>query len=375
MTRRFISMFTIVLLLLGIIPAVASAAVINLSQDKLVITGKSGYCGNNSETPNLAVDGNDSTKWCYDSGTDWLRVDLGAIYNVSQFILTNNSENADYKTKAYNILTSIDGNTWSNVVSVENNTTVTVTSDITPVMARYVKLDIILPTQNGAGVVRINEFRVFGDDTPLVNAETPTIGTMEPMVSNVYEGDNSPILNVTASVSDLGLLSYQWYENTTNSNSGGSMIGGAASASYEAPTNTVGTTYYYVVVTNTNNDNGVTGNQTAWTTSSVMVVNVSENPPLAPSLIVVPGDGQVTLQWNDVSGANFYDIYQGMTAGSYNTPNIASVNSSTNSYTVTGLDNGSTYYFAVKSRNTGGESGYSNEVIATPWMLQGKPSK
>ncbi|PKO14105.1 MAG: hypothetical protein CVU39_16140 [Chloroflexi bacterium HGW-Chloroflexi-10] len=48
---------------------------------------------------------------------------------------------------------------------------------------------------------------------------------------------------------DAGTLSYQWYSNTTNSNTGGTLVDGATSASFEIPTGLeVGTYYYYVVV-------------------------------------------------------------------------------------------------------------------------------
>jgi hypothetical protein len=43
-------------------------------------------------------------------------------------------------------------------------------------------------------------------------------------------------------------LTYQWYSNTTASNSGGTLIGSATSNTYTPPSNLAGTTYYYVVV-------------------------------------------------------------------------------------------------------------------------------
>jgi hypothetical protein len=46
-------------------------------------------------------------------------------------------------------------------------------------------------------------------------------------------------------------LTYQWYLNTTASNSGGTLISGATASSYSTPTSlTAGTYYYYCVVTN-----------------------------------------------------------------------------------------------------------------------------
>jgi hypothetical protein len=284
MIKRNISIFSVFLLLAGIIPTFASASTLtNLALNKTVISGTGSFCNSSSETAAQAVDGNTGTKWCH-SGADWLRVDLGNTYNVSEFILTNNSENGGYITKDYYIETSTDGSTWTTAVNVTNNTTIVVTSDITPVIARYVKLNVINPTQGGAGVLRINEFAVKGDPLALVNAKTPSINT-QPTGVTVNKGDSNPMLSVAASLSDGGTLTYQWYSNTTNSNSGGSAIIEATNTSYAAPTNTAGMTYYYVVVTNTNNS--VTGSKTAFATSIAALVNIKEVP--TGSIIIAGG--------------------------------------------------------------------------------------
>jgi hypothetical protein len=106
---------------------------------------------------------------------------------------------------------------------------------------------------------------------PTVHARTPLISG-HPQSATVIE--NEPVtLSVSASVSDGGTLSYQWYINTANSNSGGTAIGGATTSSYSPPTATGGDCYYYVVVTNTNTS--VNGAQTATATSDVARVRVS----------------------------------------------------------------------------------------------------
>jgi gliding motility-associated-like protein len=43
-------------------------------------------------------------------------------------------------------------------------------------------------------------------------------------------------------------LTYQWFSNTTNSNTGGTPITGATSSTFTAPSATAATTYYYVIV-------------------------------------------------------------------------------------------------------------------------------
>lgn len=75
---------------------------------------------------------------------------------------------------------------------------------------------------------------------------------------------------------------------------------------------------------------------------------------------------QVGLSWSSIGGETGYKVKYGTAPGSYtNTINITSV-SSTNSYTVTGLTNGTPYYFAVSATSSAGESANSNEQTSTP---------
>ncbi|MCD1261707.1 S-layer homology domain-containing protein [Paenibacillus athensensis] len=106
----------------------------------------------------------------------------------------------------------------------------------------------------------------------LVNAAAPLIGT-QPSDQIMQQNDASPTLSVTATSTDGGMLSYQWYSHAVNSNTGGTLISGATNASYDPPTASVGATYYYVVVTNTNG--GVSGTQTATLASQAARVTVN----------------------------------------------------------------------------------------------------
>ncbi|MEQ8154802.1 MAG: hypothetical protein ABRQ25_07980 [Clostridiaceae bacterium] len=72
-----------------------------------------------------------------------------------------------------------------------------------------------------------------------------------------------------------GVLSYQWYSNTSKVNSGGTAIAGATKSSYSAPTSSAGTRYYYCVVTNT--DTSATGNKTATIASNAVMVEVKSS--------------------------------------------------------------------------------------------------
>jgi hypothetical protein len=127
----------------------------------------------------------------------------------------------------------------------------------------------------------------------LVNAATPQI-TGQPAGATYTQNAVSATLTVTATRSDGGTLSYQWYKNTTNSTTGGSTIG-TNSASYTPSITTVGIAYYYVVVTNTNNS--VNGTKTATTTSSVAAVTV--NAPASLTINIGFNFGAITITGSD----------------------------------------------------------------------------
>jgi len=94
----------------------------------------------------------------------------------------------------------------------------------------------------------------------------------------------------------------------------------------------------------------------------------AEAQPSAPTgLSAMPGNGQVALSWQPVSSATSYNIYVGLSSGG----ETFTYNDSTNlsSSIVTGLINGTTYYFEVTAVNSSGESPRSSEVSATPLLV------
>ncbi|MHB1024569.1 MAG: fibronectin type III domain-containing protein [Desulfobacteria bacterium] len=92
----------------------------------------------------------------------------------------------------------------------------------------------------------------------------------------------------------------------------------------------------------------------------------SVSTPLSPAnLTADAGDNQVLLNWPSVSHAATYNVYYGTT-----TPVTKSSTKITGAVsaprTVTGLTNGTEYFFAVSAVNSGGESALSPERSATP---------
>jgi hypothetical protein len=87
-------------------------------------------------------------------------------------------------------------------------------------------------------------------------------------------------------------------------------------------------------------------------------------PPAPTNLAAIAGDAQVSLSWVASSGATGYNVLRSTGAnGPYNS-GIA--NPATTSYTDATVVDGTTYYYVVQAVNSGGASGNSNSVSATP---------
>ena len=74
------------------------------------------------------------------------------------------------------------------------------------------------------------------------------ITTQPAELTEVVEGNISGSLSVVASVNTSHPITYQWYENTTDSTVGGTVINGETSASFNIPTDLLAGTYYYYCV-------------------------------------------------------------------------------------------------------------------------------
>ena len=96
-------------------------------------------------------------------------------------------------------------------------------------------------------------------------------------------------------------------------------------------------------------------------------------PPAKPAGLNVTDEGnaQVSLAWNNVSGAATYNVYRSpVTGGGYIKANAAPLPG--NNFTDTELRNGQTYYYVVTALDSvGNESAYSNEVSALPHFTIG----
>jgi len=182
-------------------------------------------------------------------------------------------------------------------------------------------------------------------------------------------GDGEVALSWTA-VS--GATSYTVYWNTTGSVSTLDAYldaGNAIAISHTGLTND--TRYYYRV--SASNDAG----ESALSSEVSAYPSAVPMPPDEPqNLRAFPGDGVVTLVWDDVGGADSYTVYWS-TDGYVNTGS-ENVSVLSNTYTFTGLASGTTYSYGVTATNTNGEGFLSAQISVTQktdwqWMNP-KPS-
>lgn len=94
-------------------------------------------------------------------------------------------------------------------------------------------------------------------------------------------------------------------------------------------------------------------------------------PPIPTELVVTPSNGSVALSWAPVKDANSYTVYRALAAEG---PFSALATPGTPSAIDAEVTNGTPYFYAVTSRNAGGESARSGVVSGVPLAPPGAPS-
>jgi hypothetical protein len=106
----------------------------------------------------------------------------------------------------------------------------------------------------------------------------------------------------------------------------------------------------------------VSGNSFTFTSpnQSVELFVIAPATAVPTGLAATAGTGQVTLNWNAVTGATGYKVYRGTTSGGEGTAPYQTV--TTNSSTDTAMTGGTTYFYQVTSVSAAGESPRSPEI-------------
>jgi fibronectin type 3 domain-containing protein len=161
-------------------------------------------------------------------------------------------------------------------------------------------------------------------------------------------GDKQVNLSWAAST-DTNTIGYNLYRNGTKINT--SVLTGT---SYNDTGLTNGTTYSYTLT-------GVNGNGGESAQSSSVTATPKAVVTAAPTgLTATPGDKQVNLAWDSVTGATGYNLYRGGVK-------LNSTPMTGTSYLDNAVTNGTAYSYTVSSVNSDGvESAQSTAVTATP---------
>ena len=190
-------------------------------------------------------------------------------------------------------------------------------------------------------------------------------------------GDAQVSLSWTAPGSDGGahITSYDVYEGTTASVKHGTPVTSSKGTSVTVKNLANGTTYYFEV---TAVNQAGQGSASGAASATPALAITQPGPPTG--LAATPGRGQVILSWtapaSDGGAAiSGYLIYRGTSPGGESATPVNGSPVSATGYTVTGLANGTTYYFKVAAVNAAKHQGNdSGEISATPVSATASPS-
>jgi hypothetical protein len=177
--------------------------------------------------------------------------------------------------------------------------------------------------------------------------------------------DSSVVLNWTASA---GATSYTVYKSTASHGEAAPValtVAGGASTTGTVTGLTNGTRYYFVMQAVNASGHSTTNSNEVTAIAGVPI------PPPPTNVTATAADGSVVLNWTAAAGATSYTVYKSTTSHGETAPIALTVaGGATTTGTVTGLTNGTKYYFVMQSVNASGHSTTnSNEVSATPAVV------
>lgn len=246
------------------------------------------------------------------------------------------------------------GRLYVNGTPVGTNTSMTLTpSSLLSITSGYIGR-----SQSGGPYLNgyVDEFMIF--ERALNETEIAGLANPPSAPTNVVAIAGSSYASVSWN-SVSGASSYTLKRATASGGPYSEVATGLGSTNYTDYPLTNGTTYYYVVSTR----KGI-----ADSTNSTFVSATPQAQPLPPAaptyLGATRGDEQVSLTWTAPALATGYIVSRSTTSGSGFVP-VANVGNS-NSFTDTGVINGTTYYYVVAATNADGVSPNSSPASATP---------
>jgi len=195
--------------------------------------------------------------------------------------------------------------------------------------------------------------QITSNNVPAIVVPDPQFSIQPLATQTICTGSISLPLTVAIQGSTgIGAFTYQWYSNSSATNSGGTIISGATASTYSPPVfNTSGNFYFYCVVTNAGNGCGTIASQVSSisvvaypsiSTQPISVQNLCQNVPAAPLTISASGGtGTFLYQWyiNTANNTTSGTLITGANSFSYNPSTSA---------------NGTFYYYCIVSNAASG---------------------
>jgi hypothetical protein len=191
-----------------------------------------------------------------------------------------------------------------------------------------------------------------------INVVTDPIVTAEPISASYCQFSTTVSPLLVAASGGTGTFSYQWYTNSTNTNTGGTIIGGATSASYLPSVNSTGTTYYYCVVNQTGTNCSVTS-QTAMVNVNLQATITSTN--FSTQTVCVGGTlTQLSVSYINGTGTPSYQWYSNT---NNNTSSGTPITGETGfAFTPPSSISGTTYYYCIITFSSGGCGDVTSDI-------------
>jgi fibronectin type 3 domain-containing protein len=253
------------------------------------------------------------------------------------------SDNANNES-GFNVYISTDGTTFGLSATLGANVTTYSSTGLNPATTYY---------------YRVTAFNGEGESASpsTASAATPNVPPLAPS-------------GLSASAVSSNLVTLNWTDNANNESgfliersSDGinfTQIGtvGAGITTYANSGLAAATTYYYRVRATNSAGNSAYSNIASATTGAAA-------PPTAPSslTLTVVSASQIDLHWNDNSLNETQFLIERSPNGTSFTQ-LATVGANVQSYSATGLQSNTRYYFRVRAMNSAGNSAYSNTANA-----------